>query len=60
MQNINLLDDYLQRLGHDTSPKKSLFQQNEEVASVLVTFLMSELDVLNKRITELEAKVNAK
>ncbi|KKB34651.1 hypothetical protein [Bacillus thermotolerans] len=60
MQDISLLDDYLQRLGYDTTAKKSFFQQNEEMASVLVTFLMSELDVLNKRITELEAEMNAK
>jgi hypothetical protein len=56
---LHVLDEHLQRLGFNTEAKKSQFQQNEEMASILVTFLMSEVDSLNKRVAELEAKVNA-
>jgi hypothetical protein len=56
---LNALDEKLQQLGFNTTAEKSQFQQNEEMASILVTFLMSEVDSLNKRVAELEAKVNA-
>jgi hypothetical protein len=56
---LKAVDEVLQRFGFDTTAEKSQFQQNEEMASILVTFLMSEIDSLNKRVTELEAKLNA-
>jgi hypothetical protein len=56
---LKAVDEVLQRFGFDTTAEKSQFQQNEEMASILVTFLMSEVDSLNKRVTELEAKLNA-
>jgi hypothetical protein len=56
---IKAVDEVLQRFGFDTTAEKSQFQQNEEMASILVTFLMSEIDSLNKRVAELEAKLNA-
>jgi hypothetical protein len=56
---LKAVDEVLQRFGFDTTAEKSQFQQNEEMASILVTFLMSEVDSLNKRVAELEAKANA-
>lgn len=56
--NIELLDEFLTGLGYDTSAKKSLFQQNEEMSSILLTFMMAEIDALRARIEELEAKLN--
>jgi hypothetical protein len=56
---LKAVDEVLQRFGFDTTAEKSQFQQNEEMASILVTFLMSEVDSLNKRVAELEAKLNA-
>jgi hypothetical protein len=56
---LKVVDEVLQRFGFDTTAEKSQFQQNEEMASILVTFLMSEVDSLNKRVAELEAKANA-
>jgi hypothetical protein len=56
---LKALDEKLQQLGFDTTAEKSQFQLNEEMASILVTFLMSEVDSLNKRVAELEAKANA-
>lgn len=59
MGDLEVLDEHLKRLGYDTSARKSLFQQNEELASVLLTFMMAEIDVLNMRVAQLEVKLNA-
>jgi hypothetical protein len=51
MQNIV---EYLESKGIPVEPKKSTFQLNVEMATILLTFMMAELDYMNARITALE------
>lgn len=57
MVNIQILDEFLRKLGYDTTPEKSQFQINEEMSSMLLTLMMSELDFLRQRVETLEAKL---
>ena len=57
---MNQLEEILRFHGvdPDSIPEdKSPFQQNEEMASILLTFLMTENDFLRMRIEVLEARV---
>lgn len=53
-QTLQLAVEYLESKGIKVEPQKSTFQVNAEMTAVLLTFLMSEIDFLNARITALE------
>lgn len=46
--------DYLKSKGIEVAPQKSTFQLNMEMATMLLTVLMSEVDYLRNRIEILE------
>ncbi|RJE90669.1 hypothetical protein D3P07_00750 [Paenibacillus sp. 1011MAR3C5] len=46
--------DYLKSKGIEVAPHKSTFQLNMEMATMLLTVLMSEVDYLRNRIEILE------
>lgn len=46
--------EYLRSRGIEVEPQKSTFQLNTEMAAILLTFMMAEIDYLRARIETLE------
>lgn len=59
MKDLQLAVEYLQQKGIEVKPEKSPFQNNQEMAAMLLTVLMPEVDYLRQRVETLEAEVAA-
>ncbi|MEK3882431.1 hypothetical protein [Paenibacillus sp. PL2-23] len=46
--------EYLESKGIKVEPQKSVFQNNTEMAVMLLTFMMAEVDYLRARVEALE------
>lgn len=51
--------EYLQQKGIEVKPEKSPFQNNQEMAAMLLTLLMPEVDYLRQRVEALESELAA-
>lgn len=59
MEQLQLAVEYLRQKGIEVKPQKSPFQVNQEMAAMLLTLLMPEVDFLRQRVEALEAEVIA-